>query len=398
VCAGTPLNCNDGDACTTDVCTAGTCTHPPTGACGVTGNVLYYRNSTSSSEPSTKPVPNVSIDGTQDQIADDVTDTSGAYDLPNLYGNVTVATLPKFGSPRISDHNGSITSFDASVIGQAAVGDVTFSANQNVAGDVTGNGQVTSFDAAKVAQFAVSLIDHFDVAVATGSDWKLFRCDTYTSATNQTCGAPQYVFSPIGGAQTASFYAVVYGDVTGNWSPAAVLASRAAGPGDGVEDAIAQKDGERASALRSSGVVPSAKSPSRDGAAILTLSGWTGPLSPGERRTLLLDVKNADGIEAVDLALRFDPRNAALVEVKPVDLASGWSVARHDAEGGAKVALYGVTPLVGSGTVLSITIEARVPMALAPVAVEASANEGTVPVRVEQSAPRTGRGLRDVKR
>jgi hypothetical protein len=380
-CAGTPLNCSDGDACTTDVCTAGVCTHPVNGACGVTGNVVYYRNSAASSEPSTKPVPNVSIDGTQDLVADDVTDATGGYGFANLFGNVTIATLPKFGSPRISDDNGAVTSFDASVIGQAAVNDITLSANQAVAGDVTGNGQVTSFDAAKVAQYAVALIDHFDVAVSTGSDWRLFRCDTYTSASNQNCGSPQYVFAPLGGAQTANFYAVLYGDVTGNWSPAALLASRATVSPDKGEAAIARSDADRASMLRASGAVRPAPRTAGDG-AVLSLSGWDGPLAAGERRTVVLQARSADGIEAIDLALRFDPRIATVVEVKPLELAGGWSVAHHEGEGGAKVAMYGVTPLHGSGALLSITIEAKAQITVAPISVEASANEGAIPLRI----------------
>ena len=33
------------------------------------------------------------------------TDTNGAYGFDGLFGNVTVRTLPKYGSPRASDHN-----------------------------------------------------------------------------------------------------------------------------------------------------------------------------------------------------------------------------------------------------------------------------------------------------
>src|SRR5207244_5488310 len=57
-CVGTPRNCDDGSVCTTDACTepAGACQYTISGSCDIHGLVRYYRDSDSSTEPSTKPI------------------------------------------------------------------------------------------------------------------------------------------------------------------------------------------------------------------------------------------------------------------------------------------------------------------------------------------------------
>ena len=59
------------------------------------------------------------------------------------------------------------------------------------------------------------------LAIAAGSDWRLLRCDQYVSAEIHNCGPPQYDHAVLSGPVSDDFYAVLYGDVTGNWSPAA---------------------------------------------------------------------------------------------------------------------------------------------------------------------------------
>src|SRR5207247_1189374 len=144
------------------------------------GAVHYYRDDSGiGSEPSTKPVPNVGIDDTNDASADATTDTNGNYSLGSLAGNVTVRTLPKYGNPRASDHNDAVTSFDALLIARHSVHLTTLSVNQQLAGDVSGNGTVSAFDAGLVGEFAVATLSHLPVAVSKGNDWKFLRCDSY---------------------------------------------------------------------------------------------------------------------------------------------------------------------------------------------------------------------------
>jgi len=375
----TNAQCDDGDPCTTDLCSAAVCQHAPSGACGVQGAVRYYRDA--GAEPSAKPVGTVGVDRTGDTTPETSTDAAGSYALGSLAGNVTVATTPKLGSPRAADHNGAITSFDASLVAQASVLQITLSPNQAIAADVTGNGQVTSFDAARISQFAIQTIDHFDVATAAGSDWRFLRCDTYTDATNQNCGAPSYTHAPLTGTPTDNFYAVLYGDVSGNWSPAAPLQAPS-----GLEAAAASRDAERAQAWY--GVKRVTAPPRRDGPARLTLDGWANTLAPGARRQVLVTLTGAEGIEGLDLSLRFDPSRLRIVAVEPVGIGADLAVSQHVENGTLRIAAYGAAPLAGSGAVVAVTVEATTKLgARAPFEVQAQANEGAIPVDISGTSP-----------
>jgi len=394
---GTPINCNDGDICTTDSCSAGSCQHAPSGACGVGGLVTYYRNGTTG-EPSVKPVPNVGVDASGDLVADGTTDSAGSYAIGNLAGIIGVAPTPKYGAPRASDHNGAITSFDASLAAQHAVLALTLSGNQRIAADVSGNGTVSSFDAALISQFAVQVIDHFDAAIASGSDWRFLRCDSYVDADNNTCGPASYTHAPIVGPVVDNFVGILLGDVSGNWAPAAPLApprgAEALALTASAEAAAVAADAERAQVLRRAGVGRPAPAggPVSEAGAVLSLDGWSRPLAAGERRTLLVTISDADGIEGLDIDLGFDAARLSIVSIEAAGIGADLSAIAHQAGGGARVAAYGPVPLSGSGTVLKITVEARTDLGRSlPLTIGAEANEGRIPLRVKGEAGAGGR-------
>jgi hypothetical protein len=214
--------CNDGNVCTADTCAAGVCTHAPSGVCGISGSVRYYRDDAAGLEPSAKPVPAVGIDVDQNATAEAITDAAGAYVVAGVSGDVSLTTLPKYGNPRASDAGSAISSFDASVIGRSAAGLVTLSPNQRIAADVTGDGTISALDASFAGRYAAGLVDHFPVASITGSDWAFLRCDVYTFPGAPGCVAPVRNYTPIVQIETAQdFFAILYGDVTGNWQPSA---------------------------------------------------------------------------------------------------------------------------------------------------------------------------------
>jgi hypothetical protein len=375
-CSGSLVTCDDGDVCTSDVCSGGACLHAPNGSCGISGTVRYYRDGATSVEPSVKGTPAVGIDRTQDTVPEAVTGGTGGYAFGNLAGSLSVSTTPKLGSPRASDHNGAVTSFDASLIARHSVGLMTLSANQQIAGDVTGNGAVGSYDAAQVAQFAVQQIDHFEVAVATGSDWRFLRCDHYVSATVQDCGAPVYAHAPLGGSRVDDFYAVLYGEVSGNWEPVTGFAAAS----DAESKALAN-DQALAASLRSSAPVRITRDAAA-GPAVLRLTGGPLQLAPGERATFTLDLRAADGIEAIDLELVYDPTRLTIVEAGKGRLAAGLELTQHDTGGDLRAGLWGVQALTGSGELLVITVEARGAIrGEIPIEVRALANEGRIPLR-----------------
>jgi len=318
-------------------------------------------------------------------MADVTTGSDGAYALASASGDVVVAPVVKYGSPRISDVNGGITSFDASVIARAGVGLLTLSQNQTIAADVTGDGTTGGLDASEVARFAAGLLDHFTVAVARGSDWKFLRCDAYAFPGDPGCGLPAYNFTPISGAQTGkNFYAVLYGEVTGNWQPVAGFTSAAASLASAEEQQAAVEDRQLAERLERDRPLQIARSATSPEAQLL-LSGWAGPLRAGQRRQLTVRLQNADGILGLDLSLRYDPSRIAIVSVETTGIGSGFASAHADLAGTHRIAAYGVIPLSGSGAVLNVTIEAlkgtgrQVPLQLSGVA-----NEGRIPLRVRE--------------
>jgi hypothetical protein len=398
VCRGTTVGsccqsacaCEDSSVCTLDFCGPAGCQHSP--VCALSGTVRYYRDATSV-EPSAKGVPGVGIDANADGIADGLTAGGGVYAAGNWAGSSHVAPLSWLGAPRAASENGAVSSFDASLASRYAVQTIALSTNQKLAADVSGNGQVTSFDAARIAQFAVGLADHFDVALASGSDWRFLRCDTYFNEASHNCGAPLFTHDPLTGPQTDDFYAVLFGDVSGNWQPTAALVP---GPQDldrgwteTGEQAAARLDRDTA-ARRSGAVRPHPTRAPGSGPAVLTLEAAAGRLARGERRRILVRIDHADGAEGIDLRLAYPSKRLGIISVQQAGIGSALSLATGDFDGVLRLGLYGIEPLQGSGILVEITIEAFRPLARLPeLRLEGTANEGGI--ELVMSTPRPNR-------
>jgi len=363
--------CDDADVCTDDLCTPQGCLRDPNGTCAVAGTVHYFRDGAAHVEPGTGPVPGIPIACTGSATAGMSTDAAGAYILPALWGAVTVEAGGIWGEPRAAD-GGAITSFDAVLIARHAVGLSTLSPNQGIAGDVSGNGEVTAFDAARVAQFAVELLDHFEVAAAAGSDWRLLRCDAYPD-----CGPPRYVHPSLDGERTDDFHAVLYGDVSGNWSS---TGGRLAPPAEPEESAAGRED--RAEAARRRDAGPPTDAPASAGVS-LTLSGLDPLPAPGTIRDLTLRAEHADGMESIDLVLQVDPVAWSILDVRTVGAGTAFRLARNLGPETSRIALYGLDPFRGSGDLLVVTVRAERRNRPVPLpALTARVNEGRIPVTV----------------
>ncbi len=386
-CDAVPVVCDDGNPCTAEACdpSTGSCVFATSGLCGIEGTVYYYRDDRApGSEPSAKGVPGVGIDQTQDATADATTDGIGAFTVGDLSGDLTVTTVAKFGNPRAADHNGAISSFDASIIGRAAAGLVILSPNQTIAADVTGDGTISAFDASFVGRFAAALVDHFDVATASGSDWKFLRCDAYVFPGDPGCALPAYNFTPISQLEGgANFHAILYGDVTGNWEPSAgFTAASVAASGD--ELAAIAADRQLASQMARRGALEVVRNPASVPAE-LAIERLPRPLRRGESAEITIRLDKADGILALDLSLTYDPARIAVVSVRTTGIGSDFTWAQGGTLGSRKLAAYGVLPLSGSGPLLTVTVQALTDVPRrAPLTVTAVANEGRVPLRVRQ--------------
>jgi len=185
---------------------------PPLG-----GQVRYYSNDVA--------VPGVSVALLGDAPATTTTDTNGFYVFADP-GNGDASIRPS----KKDTVNDAITALDASFILQNIVGLRTLTADQMLAGDVTGDGTVSTLDASLILQFQVGLITQFPVAAPSvcDSDW-IFRPDPQ-SAANQTivpplvgsgvCQPGQIKFDPLTPPVSGqNFVAILFGDTTGNWAP-----------------------------------------------------------------------------------------------------------------------------------------------------------------------------------
>jgi hypothetical protein len=154
-----------------------------------------------------------------------LTDSHGGYVFSQVAAEEWTIEAEKVG-----DAGTSISSLDASWLLQAVVGLRDFDDYQTLACDVTGDGSLSSFDAAHILQYRVGLLQRLPVAELCGSDWLFVPSPLAMS--NQvvsppliaagTCSRGQIIFTPLAEAATGQdFKAVLFGDCTGNWQPAA---------------------------------------------------------------------------------------------------------------------------------------------------------------------------------
>ncbi len=391
-------SCDDGNLCSADVCAAGAvCEHEASGVCAVTGDVTYYRDPDLNRDGTfddpaeltgADGVPGIEIDRLESALLPDaVTAADGTFAISSVFGDVTVQPRPKLNQPRAEgDAIGAISALDASLIAQHAVTIRALSNLQLLAADVSNSGTVSSYDAALIAQYTVGLIDRFPVADATGSDWAFVRCDGADPGNCPLAGPdpdlPSFAWTPIENPDSASFYALLFGDVSGNWPFVAggeltAFGTRRAPVGDG-ESATPRLSGADLEAARRR---IETIEPSR-GARLYRASGYAR-VDRGTYRTVV-GIRRADGIVALDLHVAGLADEIRIRSVRPVGLAQGWSATLgQPGPAGQRVALFGALPLVGSGPVLEVVFEADglLPRRSLPFWMEAVANEGQIPIR-----------------
>lgn len=193
-----------------------TATPTPTSSGAVSGRIGSYGN------PAT-PVPAATVMVTGPTSGSVGSDSSGQYVASPLAGGVWEIRPLKAGGV-----GASVSALDASWILQSVVGLRILSAQQALAGDVSGNGSVSALDAAMVLQRVVGLRGQFPAGAGCGSDWHFVPVPA--QAANQTLLTPSTAggacqhgairFEPLPGTVTGQdFLGIPIGDVTGNWNP-----------------------------------------------------------------------------------------------------------------------------------------------------------------------------------
>jgi Tol biopolymer transport system component len=271
----------------------------------IAGTVNYYF--AGSGQP--QAVPNVILSAAGSTQSSATTNASGAYLLTNLGTNIVIVTASKTG-----EVNGSITSQDAALVAQSAVGLVTLTADQRIAADVTGNGVVTSQDAARIAQYAAGL----PVSGSIGQ-WRFVP--------------PSRNYGPVNSNITGQDYeAVLVGDVTGNWAAA------------GSRQAVAKSKAAR-----------------NLGAGAVTVSLPAISARRGAVVNVPVTVGNLAGLNVTsfDLEVGFDPAVLQPVALAPTTnsgtLSGSFTITPNpNVAGKIVISGYGIEPLAGDGTLLNL--------------------------------------------
>lgn len=129
-------------------------------------------------------------------VASAATNAGGTYTL-NGFGTGSYTVTPS----KTGDTNNALTSFDASQISKHLVQTVTLTPQQLAAADVSGNGTITSFDASLIAQTVLGIPN-----AGNAGTWRFTPVSrTYSNITvNHT---------------SQDYTAILIGEVSGNWTP-----------------------------------------------------------------------------------------------------------------------------------------------------------------------------------
>jgi sugar lactone lactonase YvrE len=297
----------------------------PTNTAGATsvsisGRVTYYSNSQIA-----VPAADVAVSGgPAGQTTHSSTSTAGSYTASNLATGTWSVTPDKQGG-----FGNGVSSLDAARVLQAVAGLITFTPLQRIACDVTGDGTLSTLDAQRILQFSAGLINKLPVAQACGSDWAFYPSPGQApnqqvvppSISNGNCQPGNIVLNPLLGQVTnQDFQGILFGDCTGNWTPASAALRQVA---------------PSSQALRQ--VAPSSQTSVR-----------TGPprRAPGHQLLIPIYVREHEPFTALDLQVSFDPSTLTLTSVVPrgsaADAMTGISA---ESPGTVVVSLANATPI-----------------------------------------------------
>jgi DNA-binding beta-propeller fold protein YncE len=350
------------------------------------GVVVYYREDSPATEPSSKPVDAVDLelerldfDPMFGQVLTPIgtvpTDCDGDYNFPSLTPILTYRVTPS----KAADFEGAIDPFDAALNARHVVGLITLTANQSLAADVTGNGTLTSFDSAHIAQFSVGTITQFPVAAANGSDWTFVPAPQAEPNQSVTIPVPAAAqpgridYSPIiESAENQDFHAILYGDVSGNWSG---VCGAPALP----HDSLAGSSGDPATKGGAAG-----RGKQRQG-AVASLPFLRA--APGEVIRVPVRVEGAAEAIAFLFDLRYDPAVLQLLGTERGGKAAAFQVETNTGQAGrARLALFSASNLGGDGEIVVLRFRvvgsprSRTSLTL----VTSRVNEGRIPVAVRE--------------
>lgn len=194
-----------------------TATSSPTATPGLSGRIGYYVGD--------RPVADVDVALIAGTTSATTTNANGVFGFTSVGAGMQTLQPTKLG-----DFNVAITALDATLILQFVAGSEDFSADQTLAGDVTGDGTISTLDATRILQFQSGDLLRLPIAEECGTDWAFRPAPLLIP--NQTLVPPEtggvlcvkgaivygQMFTPPATGQ--DFVAILFGDTTGNWMPA----------------------------------------------------------------------------------------------------------------------------------------------------------------------------------
>jgi Tol biopolymer transport system component len=281
----------------------------------IDGRVTYGTAAT------TVGVPNVTINAVGSPNASTTTAANGNYHLGGFGPGSYTVTPSKTG-----DNNG-INALDASLISQFLVRATTLTANQQAAGEVSGNGTLSSFDAALIAQY-VALLPNTG---STGT-WRFLP----SSRTYET----------VGSLINEDYSAILMGEVSGDW--AASLA--------GISSKLKTVDDKAGASL-------SNDSPVRPPKRSATVALGSGKVKMDRTISVPVTLKftgPATRVMAYQFDVVFDPQviqPEAAVTVET--LSSSFSVVTNpNTPGRLRIVVYGAGSISSNGTLINLVFRA----------------------------------------
>jgi|GEM_PF-1113597 len=310
----------------------------------VSGYTRYYSNN--------RVVPNVELRLSGNQIYTALSDESGQYLLQGVVRDSYTLT------PAKSDQANGISSLDASLILQAAVGMIELTANQQIAADVNGNGSITSKDATEVLKKAVDLIElPFSGA---GQVWAF--------APNQK------TYSDLSGHRpNENFTAILIGDVSGNWG------------GAGTQSIQAESEGRSANSQMQTVNLQSVET------ALLSLPDQVVPSDVSDAIWVPLQLElGAASMISADITIHYDATEFELLGVEQTEMSTTATLAVNDTiPGEVKIGLSQTTPIVGQGDLLELTFKPLHSAAHTVLTiVKAEFDEDSIPIETKKGSIR----------
>ena len=263
-----------------------------TSGISISGNVSYYSNE--------NPIMDAKLDLSGGEFRSQNSDQNGYYNFLNLVTNKNYTiNASKTADTDIGDY--AITTYDAALTAQAAVGIRTLTDHEYIAADVSRDGIILTYDAALIAQYSVGLPRASGSHVA---EWEFLP--------------ESYFFESLNSDQTnQNFTGIILGNVHGGWSQSGGL----------QKQTIAFKDYMKLQDI-------SAKH--------------------GEEIEIPLEIKSKKEIISAYIDFYYDANILKFKHVYKKKAASDMEIVYNNEPGRIRIGAYSIKPIVGSASLFNL--------------------------------------------